>query len=382
MYNRIIYPHLLKSKKSILLLGPRQVGKSTLINSLKPDLKINLAEEAEYFLFLTQLSELEGRIQATKAKTIFIDEIQRIPRLMNSIQALIDNNRDLKFYITGSSARKLNKGKANLLPGRVFNYQMMPLCFSEIKNDYDENKALQYGLLPEVYSMDSVTDKKKLLQSYANLYLKEEVIAESLVRGIEGFVRFLKEAAISSGHFLDYSKISKKSKVARQSVIRHFEILEDTLITRKVGNDPDLDPEQVDLIKHPKHYFFDVGVVNALNGSFDLSHDRIGLLWEHYVYNQITNSAFAFDKEINCYNFRTRGGLEVDFIVSNGSEKFAVECKSSITASSEDSKNLLQINNYYKKITKILVYRGKYEKKENGIWIVPLSKMLDIIGMK
>lgn len=379
MYIRQLATSLLNSKKSILLLGPRQVGKSTLIYSLKPDMVINLSREDEYFVFQENKRELEERIEAKQLKTIFIDEIQRIPRLLNTIQAIIDENPKIKFYLSGSSARKLRKGRANLLPGRLFSYYLAPLCPRELGHDWSEISSLRFGSLPGVISLDAETDRKKLLQSYANTYLKEEILAEALVRGIDGFVRFLREAANHSGEFLDLSKLAKKAKIPRQSAVRHFEVLEDTLIARKVENDPDL--EGVDLVKHPKFFFFDLGVCNALRGSFDASGDRIGGLFEHLVFNQIVNSATASDTEFDIFNLRTRGGFEVDFILKVGSEKFAIECKASTQIHETDLKNLQQLGRFYKKIKPILIHRGTTEKKISGIWSLPLAKAIEVMGI-
>lgn len=382
MYNRILIDKIKKSPKSILLLGPRQVGKSTLIRELNPQVTINLADENEYFLFQQNNLELESRISAKTIKTVFIDEIQRIPRLMNTIQVIVDNNPKIKFYLTGSSARKLRRGKANLLPGRIFTYQLAPLSFSEFGDDWNEKKNIQFGSLPGVHNCRNEQDMKKLLQSYSNSYLKEEILSESLVRGVDGFVRFLREAAVNSGGFLDYSKLAKKSKVPRQTVVRHYEILEDTLIAKRIENDPEIDLDKCDLIKHPKFFFFDLGVVNALRGSFDLSEDRIGSLWEHFVFNQLTNSAHANDVDLKIHNFRTRGGLEVDFILSLDSKKFAIECKASNFINSSDYQNLIAVDSYYPNIKKIVLYRGKHEKKENGVWILPFDKIFSILGLK
>lgn len=382
MYNRIISSYIKNSSKSVLILGARQVGKSTLIKGLNPDLSINLSSEDEYFQFQSNNLELESRIAAKKPKTVFIDEIQRIPRLLNTIQVILDQSPKIKIYMTGSSARKLKRGRANLLPGRLFTYQMSPLCLSEVKGHWNDTKAMQFGFLPGVFSNKIEQEKKKLLQSYANTYLKEEIMAESLVRGLDGFVRFLREAANMSGGYLDFSKLAKKAKIPRQSVVRHFEILEDTLIARRIENDPDLDPELCDLVKHPRYFFFDVGVVNALRGSFDVSSDRVGSLWEYVFVNQIVNSAHAFDLDFQIYNFRTRGGLEVDFIFSREGKKTAIECKSSLEIVQSDYRNLLSIEKYYPKIQKLVVYRGKHERKENGVWIVPIDKALNILGFK
>jgi predicted AAA+ superfamily ATPase len=315
-------------------------------------------------------------------RTVFIDEIQRIPRLTNTLQVIMDSDPKLKFYLSGSSARKLRKGKANLLPGRLFTYYLAPLSVSEMNKDWNEDKAMQFGTLPGVCNLTKESEKKKLLQSYANTYLKEEILSESLVRGVDGFVRFLREAAIHSGSFLDYSKLSKKSKVPRQSVVRHFEILEDTLIARKVECDPFIDSDQVDLVKHPKYFFFDLGVVNALRGGFEITADKIGAAWEHLVFNQIVNSAQAFDLDYQIYNFRTRGGLEIDFVVRFENQIFAIECKSSTTVDSSDIKNLLAAEKFYPQSKKIVIYRGKHEKKQSGVWMLPLPKALEVLGFK
>lgn len=381
MYSRLIFKQLEKKNKSFLILGPRQVGKSTLINQLSPDLKINLANESEYFTFQTELSELERRIEATNPKTVFIDEIQRIPRLTNTIQTLIDDNPKLKFFLTGASARKLRKGKANILPGRIITYYMSPLTMAELGSDWNENDALLFGSMPGVINFDNEQDKKELLRSYTSTYLKEEIMAEALVRQVDGFVRFLNAAAYEAGRYLDYSKLAKKAKVARQSVVRHFEILEDTLIAHKVENDPDLDEEKVDLVKHPRFYFFDLGILNALRSNFSLNEERIGFLFEHMVYNQIVNSANGKHLDYKIHNFRTRGGLEVDFILNLEGHKFAIECKTAKSIYSGDLSSLEKIKSYYPKAARILIYRGQKELKDDGIWILPFKKAMAVLGL-
>ncbi len=381
MYNRILEQEIVKTSKSILILGPRQVGKSTLMKAINPDLKINLANETEYFIFQSDPSELQKRIAATKPKTIFIDEIQRIPRLTNTIQSIIDDNPKLKFYLTGSSARKLRKSQSNLLPGRLISYAMHPLSVQEIGDDWQEDKALQFGTLPGIYKNKSETEIKNLLRTYASTYLKEEIMAESLVRQIDGFIRFLNAAAFSSGEYLDYSKLSKKAKIPRQSVVRHFEILEDTLIVRKVENDPHLDLDFVDLVRHPRFYFFDLGVLNALRGSFSLNQERVGYLFEHLVFNQIINASTLLQNQLNIYNFRTRGGLEVDFILDIDGKKTAIECKSSQSVSSSELNAIKKIDTYYPKIKKIVIYRGSRELKDGDVWILPLTKALEVLGL-
>lgn len=381
MYNRFLATELKKKNKSVLVLGPRQVGKSTLINSLKPEMSVNLANESEYFIFQSNLSELERRLEASQAKTIFIDEIQRIPRLTNTIQSLVDENPKLKFYLSGSSARKLKKGRSNLMPGRLLTYYLSPLAMGEMQKDWHEDQALKFGTLPGIVTTLEERDKKELLRNYTNTYLKEEIMAEALVRRVDGFVRFLSAAALSAGSFLDFSKIAKRAKTPRQSVVRHFEILEDTLIARKIENDEDLDPKKVDLVKHPRFYFFDLGVLNALRNNFELNSERIGFLYEHMVFNQLINSATAKNLDFRINNFRTRGGLEVDFILTLEGVKFALECKATDNLIDSDLLALKKIAQYYKKIQKIVIYRGKRELKDGDIWILPFSKALEVMGL-
>jgi predicted AAA+ superfamily ATPase len=368
-----------KTKASVLLLGPRQVGKSTLIRSLKPNLEINLTDEGEYYLFQSNPNELRQRIEATSPQSIFIDEIQRVPRITNTIQALIDHNPKLKFYMTGSSARKLKKGHANLLPGRIISFAMAPLALQELGSDWNESHGLSYGFLPGVQNTQKTSEKKLLLRSYAQTYLKEEILAESLVREISGFVRFLNVVAQISGQYLDFSKIAQKAKVARQSIVRHFEILEDTLIARKLENDPDYLNRDLDLVKHPRFFLFDLGVVNALNGGFEASADRIGPLFEHMILNQIENTAKGMALDYNLYNFRTRGGLEVDFILKLESEKWAIECKAGSNVNTTELRSLLTLKKYDPKIKPIVIYRGTKELKDNGVWILPLTKAIDVM---
>ncbi len=381
MYTRLLLEEIKNTKKSLIILGPRQVGKSTLIHSMRPDLSINLANESEFFHLHSDPSELERRVFGSKAKTIFIDEIQRIPRMTNTIQDIIDNNPSLRFFLSGSSARKLRKGKANLLPGRLLFFQLAPLAAAELGPDWDIDKVMRFGCLPGVLTNPSDKEKKLMLKSYTNSYLKEEIMAESLVRQVDGFVRFLSCAAADAGSFLDYSKIAKKSKVPRQSVVRHFEILEDTLIARKIQNDPNLDPEEFDLVKHPRFYFFDLGVLNTLRGTFELNQERLGFLFEHMVFNQIVNSATGRNLDYEIYNFRTRGGLEVDFILKIEGTYYALECKAGKSVTSSELNPIKKISKYYPKIKKLVIYQGTKELKDGDVWILPFQKALKTLGL-
>jgi predicted AAA+ superfamily ATPase len=389
MVNRILASSLLKSSKSILLLGPRQVGKSTLIRSLNPQLTINLADELEFLSHSSNPNELRQLIQSRlqsglmsgEINTIFIDEVQRLPRILNTIQALTDENKQLKFYLTGSSARKLRRGQANLLPGRVFMHRLGTLIAAELNYQIDLNRALSIGTMPEIYLESNGSDAKHLLRSYVATYLKEEIKAEALVRNLESFSRFLTESVTTIGQFVDFSKLAHKAKISRHAVPRYFEILEDTLVGYLLSPFGKL-KEEVDLIKHPKFFFFDVGIYNGLLGNLVPSADRIGALSEQLVFSQILHSAWAWDREVQISTFRTRQGIEVDFIVELDQSVFGIEVKSSDQILSSDLGGLLEFGQLYPSNKGLYVFHlGEREKKIGPVWCLPLTRGLKELGL-
>lgn len=381
MIKRLLKDKLSLNNKSILLLGPRQVGKSTLIRSLKPDLSINFSEQDVFLEYATNPKKLKDVLDQHKPKTVFIDEIQRLPSLLNTIQALVDNNKSLKFYLTGSSARKLKKGRANLLPGRVLSYQLGPLVASELDYKLDTRKALEYGTLPEIYLRKNLLDAKKILKSYTTSYLKEEIQAEALTRNFEAFLRFFAIINESVGQFIDYSKLAKKTKISRHSCSRYFEVLEDTLIGYKLLPFASC-IDTASLIKHPKFYLFDTGVYNSLLSNFNFSVDRAGTLYEQLIFSQVMHSCSARDIDFKASTFRTRGGLEIDFIFEVGNNVFPIEVKSSQQLISSDVQSLKQFKKYYsKKHSCYLFYSGHEDIKMDGIWCLPWQRGLKEIGL-
>lgn len=381
MINRIISSEMQKTKKSVLLLGPRQVGKSTLIAHLKPDLEINLADEMEYLTYSGKPEAFREKIEQSEAKIIYIDEIQRLPKLLNTIQALIDKNKNLKFYLTGSSARKLKRGEANLLPGRVVNYNLGPFVSSEFNYKMDTSKVLSFGSLPEIYLSKNENENKKILRSYAGNYLKEEIRAEALVRNLDSFSRFFNETSSYVAEFVDFTKMSTRAKISRHAIPRYFEILEDTLVGDRLNYFNSID-HGIDLIKHPKFYFFDNGVYNALLSNFTASLDRMGKLSEQLIFSQIKHSSWAQDKEIRISSFRTRAGVEVDFIIEIEQSLYAIEVKTNEHIISDDLVGLQFFNKAISQKKKLFVFHmGKNEKKQGNIWILPWQKGLQEIGL-
>ena len=383
MYSRTLQPILAESTKSVLLLGPRQVGKSTLMRALHPTIEINLAHEATYLEFARNPLELESRIEALpaiKQRTVFIDEIQRQPSLLNTIQVLLDRPKHrLRFLLTGSSARKLRRGEANLLPGRIHAYRMGPLTSAEMAHDISTSAALAYGTLPGVLAEASVRDREKTLRSYAAVYLREEVQAESLTRSLEGFARFLTVIGEWAGAHLDLAKIATAAQVSRASAGRWLEVLEDTLLVHSASAFAKSVTRR--LVQHPKLYFFDVGVLNGLLGNFVASPDRVGRLFEHLVYTQLVHSAAAFDQDVRVSTFRTEHGAEVDFIVERGTELFAIEVKAARTVAASDVRGLERFADYYGKPHRPMVwYLGQEPKRMGKVEILPWQQGLSALG--
>jgi predicted AAA+ superfamily ATPase len=379
MIDRILSPQLRKSPKSILLLGPRQTGKSTLIKSLKPDLSINFADESVFLDHAQDFSLLRSLIERKKHRTIFIDEVQRMPAILNTVQALVDENSGLKFYLTGSSARKLKRGGANLLPGRVLNYSMGSLILKEL-NYETSNEDLKYGFLPGIYSEKNITLKKEILNSYSASYVNEEIKSEALVKNLPSFTRFLNASTQLVGQFIDYSKFSQRIKISRHQVPRYFEIFEDTMIGFRILPQADL-VEKYDLIRHPKFYFFDVGVFNGLEKTYDLSPSRCGLLLEQLIYQQLIHSASALRKNLEVHSFRTRGGAEIDFWIQLESKKIGIEVKSSEKIIDHDVRHLVHFKKAEPQAEFYLFHNGTKEIKIKGIWCLPIGLGFKEIGL-
>jgi len=377
-YERRLRTSLLRSKKSVLLLGPRQTGKSTLIRRLAPDLEINLADEEGYLEFLRHPGLLKSAI--SKSRTVFIDEIQRIPSLLNTIQFILDRGDGPKFYLTGSSARKLKRGKANLLPGRILTYELGPLAYSEIGASFDISVALRKGLLPGVYTESDAGTWTKVLRSYAATYLKEEVQAEALTRNLEGFSRFFDTICANSGSFIDFTKYASLASIERMTARRYFDVLADTLVIQPV--EPFTKSMTRRIIQHPKYYLFDVGVLNGVLGNFEASADRVGVLFEHLVLQLILSEAKCRDVDYRISAYRTDAGAEVDLVVEIGRKIFAIEIKASKNVGKSDLRGLESFKAFYGRgVTRLVIYRGERSLSMGGVEILPLGDALAVLGL-
>jgi len=381
MITRNLASLLLRSRKSSLLLGPRQTGKSTLIRSLKPDLTINLADESVYLAFASNPREIYERLHVQSYRTVFIDEIQRLPSLLNTLQAILDEGQFTgRCYLTGSSARKLRRGHANLLPGRIHTYNLGPLVASELAYRLDAKRALSLGTLPGIWTATDRSEAEKTLRSYAATYLKEEIQAEALTRNVEGFSRFLLVVASEAGKFLDLSKLSAQASLPRQSAVRYLEILEDTLILRRCEAFRTSLRRQ--LLHSPRWFFFDTGVLNGLLGNFVVSADRIGMLFEHLVFNQLVDSAQSNDRTIRVSSYRTPHGAEVDFVVEMDNRLLAIEVKASASVGRPDLRGFQSFAEYVgKQHQRFLVYLGTAKRIIEGVRVLPWQDFLREMGL-
>ncbi len=380
MIDRSLTPLLAQSKKSIFLLGPRQTGKSTLFRQHQADLVIDLSREVEYLAFAQNPSELESRIAGSQPKLVFVDEVQRLPSLLNTIQHLIDYHPELRFLLTGSSARKLKRGQANLLPGRIHTFHIGPLSVAELGYQVDEKVALMTGTLPGIYTEDSERDREKTLTTYSATYLKEEIQAEALTRNVEGFARFLSIAAASVTEFLDMTKLASQAQISRQSASRYFEILEETLIVHRV--DSFAKSVRKRLVQHPRYFFFDNGVLNGLLKNFTLSADRIGRLFDNLFFSQLMCSAQAKDLDIKVSAYRTSHGAEVDFIVELNREIWAIELKASQNVGAADLSGLKSFALYHQAAHRSCVaYMGSSKKTIDGVDVFPWQELLKVMGL-
>ena len=382
MIARTLNQLISKEKKSILVLGPRQTGKSTLLLNLKPDLTINLADEEVYLAFAAHPGELRSRLNALRQpkSTIFIDEVQRIPTILNTVQALIDEKHQLRFILSGSSARKLKRGHANLLPGRIHSYELGPITSREYYYQLNSYEVLARGTLPAMLTEEDPRIAEKTLRTYGATYLKEEIQAEALSRNLEGFARFLCVVGSWSGNLVDYTKVASRASLSRQTVTRYFEILSDTLVFHRLESFAR--SSRLKLIQHPKFYAFDVGVLNGLLENFIVSADRRGHLFETLILAQLHASLVALDKSARVSFFLTESGAEVDFIVEFQDRVLCIEVKSSETLAQVDTRGFESFESFYGgKCERFIFYLGTSVKEIDGVRIFPWQEGLREIGL-
>lgn len=381
MYNRILSSYF--PKGSFFLFGPRQVGKSTLIEELPQVFTLNLldpAKQLEYSkdpnLLHRELSQLPS--QKTGSNWIVIDEIQRVPALLDVVQMMM---RQFSFVLSGSSARKLKRGAANLLGGRAVVRTLHPLTYAELGNDFALNKVLEYGTLPKIYSTlleGNESYAQDLLKSYVVTYLSEEIKAEALVRNLQGFQSFLDVAAAQFGEQVNFKKMERDCKVAYTTIRDYYSILEDTLIGFFLP--PYLKSKRKRMSHAPKFYFFDNGVARAILGIHRMSASPFerGRLLEQWFIQELMRINAYFQKEWVFSFWRTSHGAEVDLLVERGRELlFAIEIKSSRTISSADLSGIGSLRQSFPKLPCFVAAMVDSPQKLETVEVFPYVALLE-----
>lgn len=297
-------------------------------------------------------------------KTVVIDEIQRIPELLNEIHWLITNTQS-RFIMSGSSPRKIIRSGTNLLGGRALRYELYPLVSAEIP-DFDLLKALNHGLLPRHYLS---AKPKRLIAAYIGNYLKDEIVNEARIRNVNVFARFLEAAAFSNGEMINYANIATDCDVSAPTIKEYFQILEDTLIGRFVPVYQKKPKRRV--ILAPKFYFFDVGMVNYLlnRSRIEFKSEVIGNAFEHFIYQELYAHSRYSGLDYMISYWRTASQLEVDFIL--GQHQVAIEVKASDKISEKHLRGLYAFMEEYKVKQAILVCTEPLPRLHKGIRILP-----------
>ncbi len=373
MFDRILNFDRAK-RQSCFLWGPRQTGKSTLLRERFPDAPsydLLLASEFRRLSAKPGLLREECLAAGRKSDPIIIDEIQKLPELLDEVHSLISRER-FRFILCGSSARKLVRGGGNLLGGRAARLELFPLTSEEIP-DFSLDRALNHGLLPSHYLSDSPAP---LLEAYVGEYLKEEILAESLTRNLPAFQRFLEVASFSNGQTVNFASIAREVGLSAPGVRGFFEILVDTLIACWVPAWRKRAKRRI--VQSPRFYFFDVGLVNELahRGPLKPGSVEYGLAFEHFIFMELRAYAGYRGERPTIAYWRTSSGFEVDFVL--GDAALAIEVKSTDNPTSDHIKGLRAWKTEQKKSRCLLICRApKMRKTEDGIEIVPWRSFLN-----
>lgn len=368
-YDRILgLQQHLHTGGSAFLFGPRQVGKSTLVrDQFSNGPIINLLKSEEYLSLSADPSRL--RTIVDPGKITVIDEIQRIPELLNEVHYLIED-RGARFLMTGSSARKLRKGGVNLLGGRAYTFRLHPFSLMELADDFELERAIQRGTIPSVWLSE---DPDARLAAYASNYLEQEIVAEAAVRNVASFRRFLGFAALQSGKQLNYTKLSSDAQVKPTTLREHVEILIDSLIASRV--EPWRRGKRRKPVASEKLYFFDTGVTRILQerSNYAPNSEEYGSAFETLIFHEIRCYVDYVSRE-PVYYWRTTTDLEVDFIIG---DRLALEVKASQSINDKDLRGLRAIASEGTFEGRILICREPHPRKtDDGIYILPLPEFV------
>ena len=365
----------LPPRQSAFLLGPRKTGKSTYLRSAFPDsLTLDLLQTDLMLELAKRPALLRERLLATPPEKlrspVILDEVQKVPQLLDEVHWLIENRR-LSFILCGSSARKLKRGGVNLLGGRAWHFQMHPLASIEVTG-LDLLQALNRGLVPAHYL---APEYRRSLRAYVVDYLKEEVFDEGLTRNVAAFSRFFEAVGYSHGDLTNYANIARDCGVDAKTVKEYYQILVDTLLGTLVEPWKKRQERQV-IGKAPKFYLFDVGVAGALTRR-RIAEERgesFGRALEHFVLMEIQAHRSYQELDYGVHFWRTKSGLEVDFVLGDG--EVAVEVKGSSRVDSSDFRSLRAFVADHRPRHAILVCNERTPRRIEGIEVLPWREFL------
>jgi predicted AAA+ superfamily ATPase len=361
-------------RQSFFLFGPRGTGKSTWLRQNAPDaLFIDLLEPdvaRELTARPERLRDLIGG--APKGATVVLDEVQRVPELLNVVHAILESKERRSFILTGSSARKLRRGGVDLLAGRAVVRTMHPFMAAEL-GGFDLRAALQRGLLPLVVASERPDD---VLRAYASLYLDEEVRLEGLTRNVGAFARFLEAISFSHAAVLNVANVARECQAERKTVAGYVDILEDLLLSYRLPVFTRRAKRET--VAHPKFYLFDAGVFRSLRprGPLDRPEEIEGAALEGLVAQHLRAWLAYRGADAELFFWRTRSNVEVDFVVYGAAGFWAIEVKSAARVRPEDLRGLDTFASDYPEAEVALLYRGARRERRGRIWIVPVDDFL------
>lgn len=370
--------------RSFLLLGPRGTGKSTLIRKqINADFEVNLLQAQQFLPLSANPSLLQNWTEHLKSGDwVYIDEIQKIPALMDEVHDLYES-RKFNFALSGSSARKLRRSGANLLAGRALSISLFPMLYSEYKFKHSIKDAVQWGTLPQ--TMNEPEFRADFLMSYVETYLREELIEEGIIRKLEPFLRVLGVVGIYNGQVLNVENIARESHVGRTTIDKYFEILEDTLIGHRLEPlNMKWNPKEV---KHPKFYLFDPGVARACAGLLqeELDPSWMGFSFESLIVNEVRAVNHYLKTQRKLFYYKYNDGYEIDLLIENrkktmsNSQKFtAIEIKSAKKWDKRWNEPLFDLKKKSggKVVNLVGVYQGKEQLKFGDVVVYPAEDFL------
>ena len=385
-----MYPRCLNisKKRSFFLFGARATGKSTLLQevfSKDEVLYLDLLDPRMLEKLQAYPHELKPLVMPAieRGQVIILDEVQKVPALLDVVHSLIQREKAI-FALTGSSARKLKRGSANMLAGRASVYKLFPLLYTELGDDFSLDTALRWGTLPELATLKENDERSRFLQSYTDTYIGEEIVAEQIIRKLPPFRRFLNAAAQMNSKIINASKIAADINTDPSNVRNYFEIIEDTLLGFK------LDAYHTSIRKrqrqNPKFYWFDTGVCRSLQKYLDIevhpSTSYYGDLFEAFIITQIKAGLEYQVGQFTLSYLHTKDGAEIDLIVERaGQETLCIEIKSASSIRKEQLTNLAKLSADIENSKAICLYDGNEHLKYDQVEVVPWREGISEFGL-